>query len=415
MPLLRTIFLFFLFSFLSGTLFGQSIKGSWYGVGHIQMDGNTEHYLSELILKQDGKIIKGEFNYYFRDSLFKNNINCTYDQKTRLLVIKSFPIIYYRSISTKQSVMVNMMGTFELRVAKTGSVINGSLTSSSERTLLMPVINYRLIKDTVVTVQAKTIANKNNSINTQDHSEIPSAITADTAANKKTSKLTANSKSTIKSTSPTKVGKANSKQQKNAVTSLAIVAKDTVAQHNNKNKIDSVKHQNNKSKIDTISPNISKNKTDTSIHGSSTQIDSIQQNKAAPLTVIPNAKIAEEAFIARKKDYARIIEVDNSKIRLEVYDNGTIDYDSVSLFLNNKLILPKTMLNHHSVKLTIELDESLEFNELGMFAENLGLIPPNTAALIIHDGKKTYEITLNSDFSKNAIVQLKKKKGIKKD
>jgi len=71
-----------------------------------------------------------------------------------------------------------------------------------------------------------------------------------------------------------------------------------------------------------------------------------------------------------------------------VYDNGSIDYDSVSILLNDKVILPKAMLTHRSIKLTVDLDESLEFNELGMFAENLGMIPPNTASLIIRDGDK---------------------------
>jgi hypothetical protein len=373
MPLLRTILFFFLFSFISGNAFGQSIKGSWYGVGHIQMDGNTEHYLSELVLKQDGTILKGEFNYYFRDSLFKNKINCTYNSKTRLLIIKSFPIIYYRSVSTKQAVMVNVMGTFELRVAKTGSVINGSLTSSSERTLLMPVINYRLIKDTIETVTANQ-----------------------TKTTKPTTKAKGNTAVEKSANNPI------NKKQQTALTTLIVAPIDTKAQLGNKKKIDTSIHT-------------SKTNIDTSIHTSNTKIDPAKQQKVETPVIIPTSKITEEAFIARKKDYAKIIEVDNSKLRLEVYDNGTIDYDSVSLFLNDKMILPKTMLNHHSVKLTIDIDESLEFNELGMFAENLGLIPPNTAALIIHDGKKTYEITLNSDFSKNAIVQIRKKKSIKKD
>jgi hypothetical protein len=73
------------------------------------------------------------------------------------------------------------------------------------------------------------------------------------------------------------------------------------------------------------------------------------------------------------------------------------------------------MLTHKSVKLTIDLDQSLEYNELGMFAENLGLIPPNTAALIIRDGKKKYEVILNSDYNKNAIIQIKTNKGNKED
>lgn len=367
MPLLRTLFVLFLFSFTTGNIFAQSVKGSWYGVGHIQMEGNSENYLSELILKQDGNSIKGEFNYYFRDSLFKNKISGSFNNKTRLLVIKQFPIIYYRSASTKKAVMVDVMGTFELRVAKTGAVINGSLTSSSERTLLMPVINYRLIKDTIVTV-------KNNS-STKENSQ--PAVTKSNSTNN-----SSNTKTATKSTSI--------KPQTAAAASAVMLA-------------DSLPKSTNNKKPDTI------------LRKSIAAIDTINKQPTVVPVVVPIAKITEEAFVARKKVYAKIIEIENSKIKLEVYDNGTIDYDSVSLLLNGKLVLPKTMLNHHSVKLTIDLDESLEFNELGMFAENLGLIPPNTAALIIHDGKKKYEITLNSDFTKNAIIQLKTKKGIKKD
>lgn len=374
MPLLKTLFLFFLCSFITCSLLGQSVKGSWYGVGHIQMDGNTENYLSELVLKQDGNLIKGEFNYYFRDSLFKNKITGSYNNKTRLIIIKQFPLIYYRSASTKQAVMVDVMGTFELRVAKTGALINGSLTSASERTLLMPVINYRLIKDTVATVKNNTTAKQNN------QAALTKTKTPEKTADKKTTTATA-----------TATPKPNTNQTHTAITTSTIVHQDSVPKKINIKKVD---------------PSFTK---------ATTKIDTVSKQNTEVVAVVPIAKKTEEAFIARKKVYAKIIEVENTKLRLEVYDNGTIDYDSVSLLLNDKLVLPKTMLSHHSVKLNIELDENLEFNELGMFAENLGLIPPNTAALIIHDGKKTYEITLNSDFTKNAIIQLKTKKGNKKD
>jgi hypothetical protein len=45
-----------------------------------------------------------------------------------------------------------------------------------------------------------------------------------------------------------------------------------------------------------------------------------------------------------------------------------------------------------------------------MFAENLGMIPPNTAALIVRDGQKEYQLLLQSDFSKSATLKLKVKK-----
>lgn len=81
----------------------------------------------------------------------------------------------------------------------------------------------------------------------------------------------------------------------------------------------------------------------------------------------------------------------------------------VSLYLNNKLVLPKVSLTHRAVRLTINLDPSLPFNELSMFAENLGTKPPNTAALILYDGATRYETLLSSDLSKSATLKLKKK------
>jgi len=44
-----------------------------------------------------------------------------------------------------------------------------------------------------------------------------------------------------------------------------------------------------------------------------------------------------------------------------------------------------------------------------MFADNLGTIPPNTALMIIDDGKKRYDIRLSSSLSKNATVKIKRK------
>ena len=76
MPFMRPLIVFIIFCIITSPTKAQSVKGSWYAVGHIQMDGNTENYLTELILKGDSNS-KGEFNYYFRDSLFKNKINYT--------------------------------------------------------------------------------------------------------------------------------------------------------------------------------------------------------------------------------------------------------------------------------------------------------------------------------------------------
>jgi hypothetical protein len=56
------------------------------------------------------------------------------------------------------------------------------------------------------------------------------------------------------------------------------------------------------------------------------------------------------------------------------------------------------------------LDPSKNSNEISMFAENLGLIPPNTALMIIHDGINRFEVPVSSNLDKNATISIKRKR-----
>ncbi|GAC1398225.1 MAG: hypothetical protein NVSMB63_18460 [Sediminibacterium sp.] len=113
------------------------------------------------------------------------------------------------------------------------------------------------------------------------------------------------------------------------------------------------------------------------------------------------------AFLKRNKVYIKELDIASPTIQVELYDNGVIDYDSVTLFLNNKMVLPKSMLRHKAIKLNLILDPTLDFNELSMFADNLGMVPPNTAAMIVYDGKKKYEVIMTSDLDQTATIKLK--------
>jgi hypothetical protein len=58
----------------------------------------------------------------------------------------------------------------------------------------------------------------------------------------------------------------------------------------------------------------------------------------------------------------------------------------------------------------LKLDTSREINELAMFANNLGSIPPNTALMLVSDGKQRYEVRLSSNLEQNAMVRIRRKK-----
>lgn len=117
-----------------------------------------------------------------------------------------------------------------------------------------------------------------------------------------------------------------------------------------------------------------------------------------------------DKFTERKNIYSRDIEIDSDSIRLSFYDNGDIDGDSISVFLNKKPVLANQQLSSRSLNVYVALDTLLDINEISMFADNLGRIPPNTALMIVSDGINRYELYLSSSLTQNGAVRLKRKK-----
>ena len=127
---------------------------------------------------------------------------------------------------------------------------------------------------------------------------------------------------------------------------------------------------------------------------------------------IPNAKPEPEykkqpdiKFEKRNTDVLKTIEIDNTTFTVDLYDNGEIDGDSISLFFNGKLILAHKRLSDKAISLKLNVDENRDLNELVMYAENLGSIPPNTALMVVHDGDNRYEVRISSDLQKSGVIR----------
>lgn len=120
--------------------------------------------------------------------------------------------------------------------------------------------------------------------------------------------------------------------------------------------------------------------------------------------------VTENEFTKRKNVITHEVEVESDSIRVDVYDNGEIDGDIISVFYNQQLILNSQKLTHKSIHIDLVLDPAKISNEISMFAENLGLIPPNTALMVINDGKNKFEIPISSNLERNATISIKRKK-----
>jgi len=120
--------------------------------------------------------------------------------------------------------------------------------------------------------------------------------------------------------------------------------------------------------------------------------------------------VVENQFKQRQNILSSEIEIQSDTVKVDFYDNGEIDGDSISVFFNNQLLAFSQKLSTRSIHFDLALDSTKEFNEISMFADNLGSIPPNTALMIVTDGKKQHEVRLTSNLDKNATIRLKRKK-----
>ena len=116
-----------------------------------------------------------------------------------------------------------------------------------------------------------------------------------------------------------------------------------------------------------------------------------------------------EVVKKRYNDLVKTIYTSAKEIKIQLYDNGEIDGDTITVYHNNELIVSKKRLTDKPITFTIAADEGSWQHEFVMVAENLGSIPPNTALMVITAGEKRYELFITSTDKKNAVVVLEYK------
>ncbi|WP_127125549.1 hypothetical protein [Pseudoflavitalea rhizosphaerae] len=136
------------------------------------------------------------------------------------------------------------------------------------------------------------------------------------------------------------------------------------------------------------------------------KLDTIKKVDVKPRITLPTPKVIS----GRQNELVQTITTDARKLIINIYDNGTIDNDTISVYHNKKLVLSKKRLTDKPLTIEIELSEEDDLHELVMVAENLGEFPPNTSLMVVNAGKKYYEVRITSTEQKNAVVVFKYEK-----
>jgi hypothetical protein len=123
------------------------------------------------------------------------------------------------------------------------------------------------------------------------------------------------------------------------------------------------------------------------------------------LTIKPGNKSA--MIRSRENNLMQTLIINTEDVTVKLYDNGEIDDDTISVYLDNKLILSNKRLSTVPIIVNLKIDEANPDHELTMVAENLGRIPPNTSLMIVSAGEQRYEVRITSTEQKNAVVRFK--------
>ena len=161
---------------------------------------------------------------------------------------------------------------------------------------------------------------------------------------------------------------------------------------------------------------LGKNRLKIRYSDSSIVMEGIWKDKSKALIRCPNIRDRYEKMFEniektkenRYNDVQKVIDVSKKfadSIKLELYDGGDIDNDSVNVFLNEIEVVKKLRLNSKPQVFYVNLNKEIEINKLIFQAINLGNIEPNTAYMLITVNKKEYSINLTSSFKKNGVVE----------
>lgn len=118
---------------------------------------------------------------------------------------------------------------------------------------------------------------------------------------------------------------------------------------------------------------------------------------------------ATEKYTSRTKNVLKRIDIKQSNFKVDLYDDGDVDGDIVSVYYNGKAIVSSKKLTEKPLTLNLTADPNKTENELLIYAENEGDIPPNTALMIVTEGSNRSEVRITSDEKKNGVILFNRK------
>jgi hypothetical protein len=117
---------------------------------------------------------------------------------------------------------------------------------------------------------------------------------------------------------------------------------------------------------------------------------------------------APKPFTERNTKVMQTVVVSADSLMLSLYDNGVVDGDVVSVYVNGVNVIQDQKLTASAFRKTIVAPKENSVFEIKLVAENLGSLPPNTGLMIIQDKEQKYYVNFSADMDTNASIIVRK-------
>jgi len=123
-----------------------------------------------------------------------------------------------------------------------------------------------------------------------------------------------------------------------------------------------------------------------------------------------SGQILPWVLVGRENKLVKQVIVNSPSFSIDLYDNGTIDNDTIMIFDNKVLLLENKRLSYKATHFEVNFNKDNNRHEIIIVAHNLGTVPPNTALMVVKDGTSRQEIYITSTLSVNAMIIFELKK-----
>lgn len=301
-------------------------------------------------------------------------------------------------LNESQDTIRSLNGKWQTNQTKEYYSLYGALdmkknSDSSRSTLLAHLEELQLIPSRTATSVAPDVAQNNGTKNTRPAN---TGLGGGTGADNN-------------STAATGTKSNGSTGTKSTTTSSGKIAPDSNSSTSSNSTADKTKANNNAggtTGTDVAKTDVANANTATGSKSNNSRSNKKNSKTPEPLVAAPYIPYTERGVTVLQE-----MDIASDSIILSFYDNGVVDGDMISVYVNNENVLAPTKLTEAATKKTVHLKSiASDSVQLILVAETMGTLPPNTGLLVIQDGAKRYEVRFSADMQTNAALVFRKRK-----